>query len=97
MSINMKRILAALLMSLIFFGCQPKERLVPEPHLELGQKVTFVGSEPEETYVIVGYRELYESETQKDWNSQDYIVFVYITDQNEVKEGTVHRNSIMKK
>lgn len=92
----MIRTLAAVLLLITFFACEPKTKLVPEPHLELGQKIVFVGSAPDETYIIVGYKEMYEGETQKDWNKQDYIVFVYLTKQNDMKEGTVHVNSIMK-
>lgn len=93
----MKKILAAVFIMSALFACEPAEQKVPEPHLLLGQRITFVGCEPDETYVIVGYKEQFDGDTQKDWNEQEYVVFVYMTQQNEMKEGTIHINSIVKK
>ncbi|WP_017731362.1 hypothetical protein [Nafulsella turpanensis] len=58
--------------------------------------MTFVGAEPEETYVIVGYRALLEDKTEKKWRDQEYIVFVYTNEQGDVKEAVIHRNAIIK-
>ena len=69
----------------------------PEPHLELGQRMTFVGAAPEKAYVIVGYRSQLEDKTEKRWREQEYIVFIYINDQGDVKEAAVHRNAILKR
>lgn len=97
----MVKIFYTLLLSVALFSCQPEKepanKLVPEPHLELGQKVTFVGGNSESDYVIVGYKSNYSGEIEKVWNDQDYIVFIYTNTQNDIKEGTVHVNSVVKK
>ena len=86
------------LFAISLFSCQPKKDYSePEPHLQLGQKVNFMGGNPESDYVIVGYKSDYDGKIQKQWENQEYIVFVYTNAQNDIKEGTVHVNSIMKK
>ncbi len=79
------------------WACQGQEARVPEPHLELGQRIFFVGGQPEQTYVVAGYRHYLEDKTEKDWQDQEYIVFTYINQQGDVKEATVHRNAILKR
>lgn len=97
----MIKIFYTILLSVILISCQQEKRktgnLVPEPHLELGQKVTFVGGNIESDYVIVGYKSDYAGEIEKSWRDQDYIVFIYTNNQNDIKEGTVHVNSVIKK
>jgi hypothetical protein len=95
----MVKYLYAFLIIFIVLACQPEKNktAVPEPHLELGQKVTFVGGNAESDYVIVGYKSDYSGEIEKLWKDQDYIVFIYTNAQNDIKEGTVHVNSVVKK
>lgn len=97
----MGKIFYTLLLSVVLLSCQPEKEpsntLVPEPHLELGQKVTFVGGDIDSDYVIVGYKSDYSGDIEKVWNGQDYIVFIYTNAQNDIKEGTVHVNSVVKR
>ena len=94
----MNKIFYTIAVSLLLLSCNPKKQVSgPEPHLELGQKVTFMGGNPESDYVIVGYKSDYDGKIEKQWNDQDYIVFVYTNAQNDIKEGTVHVNSVIKK
>lgn len=98
----MIKIFYTILLSVVLMSCQQEKgttgkNVVPEPHLELGQKVTFVGGNIESDYVIVGYKSDYAGEIEKSWNDQDYIVFIYTNNQNDIKEGTVHVNSVVKK
>ena len=79
----------------LLLACKP-ERTPPEPHLVLGQKILFNGSDPDKTYVIIGYRHKLEGTTDKIWNNHDYIVFLYINDTNDVKEAVIHKNAIIK-
>ena len=83
---------------LCFFlaSCNSVEKK-PEPHLELGQEITFVGAVPGKDYVVVGYRSELEGKTQHNWNNQPYIVFTYINKNDDVKVGAIHRNAILKK
>ena len=95
----MNKILYALAFSLMLLSCDTKSTAYqgPEPHLELGQKVTFMGGDLESDYVIVGYKSDYDGKIEKIWREQDYIVFIYTNAQNDIKEGTVHVNSVIKK
>lgn len=94
----MKRSLYAALFAGLLLSCEPtKTYSGPEPHLELGQKVIFVGGNLENDYVIVGYKENFDGRIEKRWRDQDYIVFVYTNAQNDIKEGTVHVNSVIKR
>ncbi len=95
----MVKYLYAILITLVLSSCQSEKsrNVVPEPHLELGQKVTFVGGNIESDYVIVGYKTDYAGKIEKVWKDQDYIVFIYTNAQNDIKEGTVHVNSVVKK
>lgn len=82
---------------LILGACQSQQSTAPEPHLELGQRLNFVGGEADKTYVIVGYRHMMEDKTDKDWSNQAYIVVSYTNNQGDMKEGVVHRNAIQKR
>lgn len=88
-------IVACLLCS--FWACEGQSTKAPEPHLELGQRISFVGGEPEKTYVIAGYRHYLEDKTEKNWQDQAYIVFSYTNNQGDIKIGAVHRNAILKR
>jgi len=90
------RFVFASLFILMLSSCDKKEAQRPEPHLELGQDMQFIGSDAARTYVITGYRRTYQGPVDKDWNNQDYIVFVYINNLNDVKDATIHRNSVLK-
>lgn len=94
----MNRIFCMIVASVLLLSCQPqKEYDGPEPHLQLGQKVIFMGGNPESDYVIVGYKKDYDGRIEKEWKDQDYIVFIYTNAQNDIKEGTVHVNSVIKR
>jgi hypothetical protein len=69
----------------------------PEPHLELGQRITFVGANPEKVYLVAGYRNQLEDKTDTNWNKQGYIVFTYFDDQGDYVQGVVHKNAILKR
>ena len=93
----MKTYILVLLVAVSILSCGRTETKVPEPHLELGQRIAFVGGEPEKTYVVVGYRHLLEDKTEKRWSDQEYIVISYHDDQGEIKVATIHRNAILKR
>ncbi len=97
LKINMKKIILALLVTGMLWGCGSTETKPPEPHLELGQRISFVGAEPEKTYVIVGYRHFLEDKTDKHWQNHEYLVISYINDQGDMKTGTIHKNSVLKR
>lgn len=78
-------------------ACENRQSKVPEPHLELGQRVSFVGGDADKTYVVIGCRQLLEDKTDKNWSDQAYIVVVYTNNQGDMKEGVIHRNAILKK
>jgi hypothetical protein len=78
-------------------ACSTNSGQRPEPHLELGQRLSFVGGDSRREYVIVGYRQQLEDKTEKDWDEHDYIVVVYSDKSGELKQGVIHRNSILKK
>jgi hypothetical protein len=82
---------------LFISSCVEKKRLNPDPHLELGQEISFPGSSPDKSYLIIGYKRNFEGPIEKDWNNQDYIVFIYINDNNDVKQGTIHKISVIKR
>ena len=89
-----------LVAALLLFGlwsCENQDNKVPEPHLELGQRISFVGGEADKTYVVAGYRHYLEDKTDKNWQDQAYIVFSYTNDLGDVKIATVHRNAILKR
>lgn len=88
-------VMACLLASV--WACEGKETKAPEPHLELGQRISFVGGTPNKTYVIVGYRHYLEDKTDKSWQDQAYIVFAYTNSQEEIKVAAIHRNAILKR
>ncbi|MCC5920333.1 MAG: hypothetical protein LAT68_13880 [Cyclobacteriaceae bacterium] len=94
----MKNLLLALSFLLTILSCTEGQVDYgsPEPHLELGQTVIFTGSDPLVTYVIVGYRHQLESATQKEWEKQDYVVFLYRNDNRDLKTAAVHRNAVLK-
>ena len=78
-------------------GCDPAPQGEQGPHPEPGEPITFVGGEPEKTYVVLGYRNLPEDKTDKKWKNQDYIVFSYTNDQGDIKVAVIHRNALMEK
>lgn len=88
-------LLAGLFLSL--GACENSQSKMPEPHLELGQRISFVGGDPDKTYVVIGYRQLLEDKTEKNWNDPAYIVISYINNQGDMKEGVVHRNAVQKR
>lgn len=94
---EMKNILQVFFLICLLSGCNAPSSELPEPHLELGQRITFVGAEPEKTYVVVGYRHLLEDKTDKNWNNHDYIVFTYHNDRGDILVATIHRNAILKR
>lgn len=94
----MKRFLLILMVASLGVACEPvasAEEAAPA-HLVLGNRLKFLGSSPETTYLIVGYRNEYEGTIEKAWKGQEYISFMYINDLNEVGTGTVHINSVVK-
>lgn len=93
----MLRVLFICCMLFIGFGCNSTPNTnQPEPHLELGQRISFVGGNATKTYVVAGYREQFEDKTETKWNKQAYIVFTYFNDQGDFVQGVVHRNAILK-
>jgi hypothetical protein len=78
-------------------SCMEKPKSNPEPHLELGQEISFPGSSPDKSYLIIGYKRNYEGPVEKEWNNQDYVVFIYINDNNDVKQATIHKISVLKR
>jgi hypothetical protein len=88
-------VVACLLSSML--ACQGQEYKAPEPHLELGQRISFVGGQPDKTYVIAGYRHYLEDKTEKNWQDQAYIVFFYTNNQGDIKVATIHRNAVLKR
>lgn len=70
--------------------------LPAEPHLILGQQLSFLGCNPDKIYLVIGYKATLDSPTEKDWYDQDYIVFMYTNDLNDIKQGSVHKNAIIK-
>jgi hypothetical protein len=78
-------------------SCSEKKKSNPEPHLELGQEISFPGSSPDKSYLIIGYKRNFEGPIEKEWNNQDYVVFIYINDNNDVKQGTIHKISVIKR
>ena len=94
---HMKNYILLFLLLFCLWGCNNPEGGVPDPHLELGQRISFVGSDPEKTYVIVGYRQLLEDKTEKEWGNQAYIVFSYTNNRGDIKVAAIHRNAVLKK
>ena len=93
----MLRILCFSCLLLMGISCNSAgEKGQPEPHLELGQRISFVGGNPAKTYIVAGYREQFEDKTDKSWNKQAYIVFTYFNDQGDFMQGIVHKNAILK-
>ncbi len=93
----MKRIVFILLSIVLLTACESRKPLEPEPHLELGQLATFMGCDPTRSYIIIGYREFLEGKTEKQYTGQDYIVFLYINDLHDIKQGVIHKNSVIKR
>lgn len=94
----MIRLLCISCLLVLSFSCNSSEsKNQPEPHLELGQRISFVGSHPDKAYVVAGYREQFEDKTDKNWSKQPYIVFTYFNDQGDFMQGIVHKNAILKK
>lgn len=95
----MKKLLLVLMLAGMAVACDPvsggEEDFAPA-HLVLGQRLKFLGSSPETTYLIVGYRDTYEGTIDNTWKNQEYIVFTYINDLNNVGTGTIHLNSVIK-
>lgn len=89
-----------LVAAFLLFGlwsCENQDNKAPEPHLELGQRISFVGGEADKTYVVAGYRHYLEDRTDKNWQDHAYIVFSYTNDRGDVKIAAVHRNAILKR
>ena len=85
-------------LAVLFLACEPKgERPHPEPTLELGQLANFHGADPDRSYIIIGYRHYLESKTDKYWDNHDYVVFLYINDSHDIKQGVIHKNSVLKR
>ena len=94
----MKNLLFTLFLSFLFFTCQIKQEntVPPEPEIELGQLATFLGADPDRSYIIIGYREELESKTERHYHGQEYIVFLYINDVHDIKQAVIHKNSVIK-
>ncbi|HAA17072.1 MAG TPA: hypothetical protein DCE41_37310 [Cytophagales bacterium] len=94
----MKKLVLVLMVAFMAVACEPAGGGAEEApaHLVLGNRLKFLGSSPETTYLIVGYRGNYEGKVEKRWKNQEYITFIYINDLNEVGTGTVHVNSVVK-
>lgn len=93
----MKYFLFCLLSAALLAGCNStSQQAQPDPHLELGQRIVFVGGNAEKTYIVAGYRQQYEDKTEADWRKHQYIVFTYFNDQGDFQQGVVHRNAILK-
>jgi len=94
----MKKILVVIALTAIFAACQTKgDSVRPEPEIELGQLATFLGADPDRSYIIIGYREELESKTERHYHGQEYIVFLYINDLHDIKQGVIHKNSVIKR
>jgi hypothetical protein len=94
----MKKILVAFAFPLIFSACQKQGNTVqPEPEIELGQLASFLGCDPERSYIIIGYRNELESKTESSYHGQEYIVFLYINDNHDIKQAVIHKNSVIKR
>jgi len=94
----MRNLFILFFMAAMFAACNPRnENNHPEPTLELGQLATFHGCDPVRSYIIIGYRHYLESKTDKYWDEQDYIVFLYINDHHDIKQAVIHKNSVLKK
>ncbi|MEM7548716.1 MAG: hypothetical protein AAF363_03530 [Bacteroidota bacterium] len=94
----MKNYVVVLLLALSVWSCEVKDPMLkPEPHLELGQLTTFLGCDPDRSYIIIGYRNQLESSTEKEFRGQEYIVFLYINDAHDIKQGVIHKNSVIKR
>jgi hypothetical protein len=81
-------------------SCEVKKKentVKPEPHIELGQLATFMGCDPDRSYIIIGYRDELESKTEKFYHGQSYIVFLYINDLHDIKQAVIHKNSVIKR
>lgn len=93
----MRNIVTVLLLSILIFAfsCEPAHK-APEPHLELGQKISFPGANDEKSYIILGYRDEADGETSRFYHDQAYIVFIYVNDQEDVKQGIIHKNAVLK-
>ncbi|EMR04387.1 hypothetical protein [Cesiribacter andamanensis] len=93
----MKYFLYCLLSLLLVAACNSStQEQQPEPHLELGQRIVFVGGNPDKTYIVAGYRQEFEDKTDTNWSKHQYIVFTYFNDQGDFQQGVVHRNAILK-
>ena len=92
----MNKFIIILLLAAGIYSCAPKKHEAPDPEYELGQKMTFNGADPEQTFIIVGYRQSYQSPVEKEWKDQEYIVFIYVNKQNDISEATIHRNALLK-
>lgn len=91
-------ILLGILFSCLLWSCETKDPpRKAEPHLELGQTITFQGSDPDCTYTILGYREEADSPTEKTYRGQHYIVYFYMNSRNDILQSVIHKNSIIKK
>lgn len=97
MKIKLVRFFFVAAIMLVLGACENQQSKVPEPHLELGQRISFVGGEADKTYVVIGYRQLLEDKTEKDWNDHAYIVISYTNNDGDIKEAAVHRNAILKR
>lgn len=95
--ISLKYLFFVVLLFALFPSCTEKKYLRPEPHLEMGQEISFPGSSPDKSYIIIGYKRNYDGPVEKEWSNQDYIVFIYINDLNDVKKAAIHKNSVIKK
>ena len=94
----MRKLFLGFITASILFACNPKKPIIkPDPHLELGQLASFLGCDPSRSYIIIGYRDQLESLTEKEYRGQDYIVFLYINDQHDIKEAIIHKNSVIKR
>jgi hypothetical protein len=95
----MKNTVLAFLIAGLMISCNQDSgnSIQPEPELELGQLATFLGCDPDRSYIIIGYREELESKTERNYHGQDYIVFLYINDLHDIKQGVIHKNSVIKR
>ncbi|MGB3182667.1 MAG: hypothetical protein WBB45_14850 [Cyclobacteriaceae bacterium] len=92
----MKTLLTICLACLLFAACEPVNKAPIEPHLELGQRITFSGADTKAAYVVLGYKSELDGGIEKVWKNQDYIVFLYTNDHGDIKQATIHQNAILK-
>ncbi|MFA0960952.1 hypothetical protein AB9P05_04045 [Roseivirga sp. BDSF3-8] len=93
----MKNLILICLAGLMFAACEPRKPEAPiEPHLELGQRITFPGAEKNIPYIVLGYKSELDGRVEKVWKNQDYIVFLYENKNGDLNQAVIHQNAILK-